>query len=60
MFGPHLHLGDERLAQVTKKVRSSISGATERRWVERFVRHARIVSNSGRSISTPFEDDLFG
>lgn len=60
MFGPHLHLGDERLAQVTKKVRSSISGATERRWVERFVRHARIISVNGRSISTPFDDDLFG
>ncbi|QOI03387.1 hypothetical protein D5S10_05525 [Pseudomonas savastanoi] len=59
LFGPHIHLGDYRLEETTRHVRSSITGATERAWVDRFVRHARI--NSGRgSLTAPFGNDLFG
>lgn len=58
LFGPHLHLGDYRLAEITKIVRAAL-GPAEKRWVERFTRHARIMT--GRSaLSSPFEDDLFG
>lgn len=59
LFGPHIHLGDYRLEEVTRHVRSSITEAVERRWVDRFVRHARI--NDGRGIMIPpFGHDLFG
>lgn len=60
IFGPHIHLGDERLRQITKKVRISIGPATECRWVERFVRHARIMAHENRMIVPPFAEDLFG
>ena len=59
LFGPHLHLGDYRLEEITKKIRASISSTTERRWVERFARHARIRSGRGE-LSPPFVGDLFG
>lgn len=59
LFGPHIHLGDYRLAEITRKVRASISSATEQRWVERFVRHARIHSGRG-AVCSPFAGDLFG
>lgn len=59
LFGPHIHLGDYRLEEVTRHVRSSITGAAERGWVDRFVRHARIKSGRG-CIEPPFGLDLFG
>lgn len=59
LFGPHVHLGDYRLAEITKHVRALISSATEQRWVERFTRHARIENGRG-VVSSPFVDDLFG
>ena len=59
LFGPHIHLGDYRLEEITRHVRSSITGAAERGWVDRFVRHARIKSGRG-SIEPPFGLDLFG
>lgn len=59
-FGPHIHLGDERLAQVTRSVVSQLRSATMYRWVERFRRHARILDNETKSLSAPFVDDLFG
>ncbi|MGX5220275.1 hypothetical protein ACVTMO_16785 [Pseudomonas segetis] len=59
LFGPHIHLGDYRLEEITRQVRSSISVITEQRWVERFARHARIKSGKS-SLSSPFVGDLFG
>ncbi|MCV4287909.1 hypothetical protein OH708_08330 [Pseudomonas capsici] len=59
LFGPHIHLGDYRLEEVTRAVRSKISGATEQAWVQRFVRHARIRNGRG-SLAAPFGNDLFG
>jgi hypothetical protein len=59
LFGPHVHLGDYRLEEVTRHVRCSISGAIERAWVERFARHARIRNGRG-SLTPPFSGGLFG
>ena len=59
LFGPHIHLGDYRLEEITRQVRAAISGATEQAWIERFVRHARIKSGRG-SLVSPFLGDLFG
>ncbi|PHN32694.1 hypothetical protein [Pseudomonas sp. ICMP 561] len=59
-FGPHIHLGDERLCQVTRTVISQLRSATMSRWVERFRRHARVLDNKDRTLSPPFKDDLFG
>lgn len=59
LFGPHVHLGDYRLEEVTRAVRAAISSTTEQRWVERFARHASI--RAGRSpLTSPFVNDLFG
>lgn len=59
IFGPHLHLGDERLNQITREVRSSLDGAMLRGWIERFRRHARILDNDHRALTPPFTNDLF-
>ncbi|WP_040263731.1 hypothetical protein [Pseudomonas massiliensis] len=59
LFGPHIHLGDYRLDEITREVRSSITGPAEQGWVDRFVRHARIQSER-MSIVPPFGHDLFG
>lgn len=60
LFGPHLHLGDYRLAQITREVHARLDGAALHRWVERFRRHARIMDNGGRALLPPFANDLFG
>ncbi|MBA1213402.1 hypothetical protein [Pseudomonas oryzihabitans] len=60
LFGPHIHLGDPRLAQVTRSAISSLDRATAQRWVERFRRHAKIRDNGSKILSPPFENDLFG
>jgi len=59
-FGPHIHLGDERLAQVTRSVVSQIKSATMYRWVEPFRRHVRIIDSEDKYLSSPFSNDLFG
>lgn len=59
-FGPHIHLGDERLAQITRPVLSQLQSTTMYRWIERFRRHGKIVDNGDRYLSSPFADDLFG
>lgn len=59
IFGPHLHLGDERLRQITREVRAQLDSALLRRWIERFRRHARILDNEHRKLVPPFTDDLF-
>lgn len=60
MFGPHIHLGDERLDQITRVTLSGLGSATVHGWVERFRRHARILDNGSRQLAAPFTDDLFG
>ncbi len=60
IFGPHIHLGDERLKQITRKVVSQLDGVNLQRWIERFRRHARILDNERRRLVPPFTDDLFG
>lgn len=60
MFGPHIHLGDERLAQITREVYSKLGSVTMHGWVERFRRHAKIMDNEGRRLGAPFTADLFG
>lgn len=59
LFGPHIHLGDYRLDEITRHVRSKITMAAEQAWLDRFVRHARIKEGRG-ALTTPFGDDLFG
>lgn len=59
LFGPHIHLGDERLAQTTRAVLAQIGSATAQAWVERFRRHARIKNHSDAKLLAPFGDDLF-
>lgn len=59
-FGPHIHLGDPRLKQVTRSVIANLDGPTVSRWIERFRRHARIKDNDHRQLGTPFSGDLFG
>ncbi|MOA65267.1 hypothetical protein D3C78_1915970 [compost metagenome] len=60
IFGPHIHLGDARLKQVTREVVSQLGGVNLQRWIERFRRHARIMDNERRRLVPPFTDDLFG
>lgn len=59
MFGPHIHLGDERLEQVTREVIARIGMATAQKWVERFRRHARIKDHLNAKLLSPVGDDLF-
>lgn len=59
IFGPHIHLGDDRLTKITKKVHSKLDNALLRRWLERFRRHARILDNEHRKLLPPFSGDLF-
>lgn len=59
-FGPHIHLGDPRLDQITRIVHANLDGPTVNRWIERFRRHARILDNDHRQLCAPFTDDLFG
>ena len=59
-FGPHIHLGDPRLYQITRAVYANLNGPTVHRWVERFRRHARIMDNDHRQLDAPFSGDLFG
>lgn len=60
IFGPHIHLGDEKLQQITKKVYSKLNNSDLNRWIYRFNRHARILSNGNKYIKPPFDNDLFG
>lgn len=61
MFGPHIHLGDERLMQLTREVITQIGAATAQKWVERFRRHARIQNHKRAALLAPFGDhDIFG
>lgn len=59
MFGPHMHLGDERLKQLTRQVKSNLGEATLKAWVERFRRHARVRDDQDKRIVPPFSGGLF-
>ncbi|WP_303229183.1 hypothetical protein [Comamonas kerstersii] len=59
MFGPHIHLGDERLEQVTREVLTQIGTVTAHAWLERFRRHARIKDYLNAKLESPFGDELF-
>lgn len=58
-FGPHLHLGDNRLQEITREIHTKLVGANLQRWIERFKRHATIREENGRYINPPFGHDLF-
>lgn len=60
LFGPHIHLGDERLAQITRGVYSNILAALDPKWIERFRRHAKVYDEAANKIIGPFEGDMFG
>lgn len=63
IFGPHIHLGDERLEQVVKQLRTSQDGLPFAHWAGRFVRHARVYCSEGKPLPGPFTeqdvDDMF-
>lgn len=58
--GPHIHLGDERLEQITRAVRGNSSAVSITRWIERFRRHAQIRDNDDLRLTHPLSDTLFG
>lgn len=60
IFGPHLHLGDERLEQVTKAVLDRVGNVTAQRWAERFRRHVRILDAGNNRLVGPMDGSLFG
>lgn len=59
LMGPHLHLGDERLEQVTRAVHGNISHISISRWIVRFQRHAQVRDNGGLRLTHPLSDTLF-
>lgn len=62
IYGPHLHLGDDRLEQVVRKLHASEDGLPFSYWARRFVRHARVYAghNGAAGIPSPHPGDLFG
>lgn len=65
IFGPHIHLGDDRLEQVVKQLRASRDGLPFSHWAGRFVRHARTHYPEQQPLPGPFTptapntDDMF-
>lgn len=59
LYGPHVHLGDERLAQITKGVFQRTAVPSVRRWIERFRRHSRILDDENNRLSHPLSGTLF-
>lgn len=60
IFGPHVHLGDERVGTaIAKPSRCSIDANALKRWIRRFQRHSRILDDNEARIIPPFEDSLF-
>ena len=60
IYGPHLHLGDDRLDQVVKELHAPSDGLPFSYWAKRFVRHARVYSQGDKGIPGPFPGDIFG
>jgi len=62
IYGPHIHLGDDRKglqSHVVRQVLSNLDAASFAGWIERFRRHAHIRDLPGRALAQPFIDDLF-
>lgn len=57
--GPHVHLGDERLAQVTKGVFQRGAVPSIGRWIERFRRHSRVHDDGDNRLIHPLSGTLF-
>lgn len=62
IFGPHLHLGDDRIEQIVKQIFAREDGLPFSHWAKRFVRHARVHAPNSHDIDIPgpFENDIFG
>lgn len=58
-YGPHMHLGDERLSQVSKIVIDRIGNTFHQRWLEKLRRHARISDTAYGSLVGPMGSNLF-
>lgn len=63
LFGPHIHLGDERLEQITRICKTKIESILSNEWIDRFARHTMISATSKRLITVPpmiSQGDIFG
>jgi|GEM_PF-6247635 hypothetical protein len=58
--GPHVHLGDKRLEQITRAIRGNLDAISVNRWIERFRRHAKVHDNDDLRLTHPLSDTLFG
>lgn len=62
IFGPHIHLGDERLEQITRACQTKIETILSDEWVERFIRHTKIKHDVHSLITAPpiaSQNDMF-
>jgi len=60
IWGPHVHLGDERLQQITRAVVGNVNKLSVARWIDRFQRHSRVHDHSEFRLTHPLSDTLFG
>lgn len=58
-FGPHMHLGDERLEQISKVVLDRVGNVFHKWWIDKLRRHARIGDTVGGYLMAPMGDGLF-
>lgn len=58
-FGPHMHLGDERLGQVSKVVIDRAGNTFSQWWLEKLRRHTRIRDTVLGSLEGPMGNNLF-
>ncbi|AKX52014.1 hypothetical protein AKN92_11410 [Thiopseudomonas alkaliphila] len=52
-FGPHMHLGSEKLDQLVKLCKTKIDDVLSDRWIKRFIRHTTIQSSPQKKLSMP-------
>lgn len=63
IFGPHLHLGDDRiegLSHAVRRVLCNLDPSSLAGWIARFRRHTKISEDNDRRLAPPYSDDLFG
>lgn len=63
VFGPHMHLGDERgtgSTQMVRPVKCRLDTASLVGWIGRFKRHSQVSNDGTNVLERPFPDDLFG
>lgn len=53
IFGPHIHLGDERLEQITRACITKIDSILSEEWIGRFTRHAKVMHTPTKAITPP-------